>query len=330
MLYPLLLNPVLKERIWGGDGLKNFNKDVHTGQKIGESWEVSGYSNSESVVLNGIHKGRVLSELLKYYKEDLVGQDVYRRYGQQFPLLVKLLDAHDKLSIQVHPDDNYASIHENGTGKTEMWYILDAKPGAQLVYGLKPEVNRESFKYNLEAGTLEKCMNFVYVKSGDCIFIPSGTVHAILDGISLIEIQQSSDLTYRVFDWNRVGADGKQRELHIDKALEVINFSTDENTSNCKVTGEADREVQDTEDYVNQQLVDCEYFTVDAYTIKHDLKISPNHSTFKTFTVIDGQGELKYDNKCNALKKGDSCLIPTKCSDTMISGDLKLVLTEMK
>jgi len=225
-IYPLTFEPVFRDYIWGGRNLETkLGRDLPPGP-VAESWEISAHPSSPTRVDNGPLAGQTLPQVLDLLQLDLVGsrsQPMLER--GKFPLLVKLLDANKPLSVQVHPDDQYAARHEDGElGKTEMWYILHAEPEAHLIYGLKDGVTPDDFRQALEDGALAACLHRLPVKAGDAIFIPSGSLHAVLEGILLAEIQQNSDTTYRVYDWNRVGDDGKPRELHIDKAMDVINF----------------------------------------------------------------------------------------------------------
>ncbi|MEM7347125.1 MAG: type I phosphomannose isomerase catalytic subunit, partial [Chloroflexota bacterium] len=232
-IYPLLFTPVFRDYIWGGRNLETkFGRTIPPGL-VAESWEISGHPSSPTTVENGPFAGKTLPDLLTLLQEELVGHRAKPMLARgKFPLLIKLLDANQPLSVQVHPEDSYAQVHENGElGKTEMWYILHAEPDASLIFGLKPGVTPASFRQAIEAGTLETCLHYLPVKAGDAIFIPAGSVHAIMDGIILAEIQQNSDTTYRVYDWNRVGADGKPRQLHVDRALDVINFNQVEPTA---------------------------------------------------------------------------------------------------
>lgn len=223
--YPMRLTPVLKQAIWGGRNLEQFGRTLPDG-KIAESWEVAAHPNGSSCVVNGMYAGKSLTELTLELGTALVGS-----YGDwavkrgKFPLLVKLIDANDRLSVQVHPKDDYARQNEgNELGKTEMWVLLSAKENAQLIYGVKNGATPESFRQAVENGTVESQLHFVSIKTGDHVSVPAGTVHAIMEGEIIAEIQQNSDTTYRVYDWNRTGADGKPRELHIEKALDVIDF----------------------------------------------------------------------------------------------------------
>ena len=220
-MYPLKFEPILKQTLWGGDKIipfKHLNSDL---KGVGESWEISGVENNESVVANGPDKGLTLADMVRKYREELVGEANYARFGNKFPLLIKFIDAKQDLSIQVHPTDELAKKRHNSMGKTEMWYVLDCVPGAYLYYGFTHEISKEEFAERIKNNTLTEVLNAVPVHKGDCFFIPSGTLHAICQGIVVAEVQQNSNVTYRVYDYGRVGADGKPRALHIEKALDV-------------------------------------------------------------------------------------------------------------
>jgi mannose-6-phosphate isomerase len=223
-LYPLAFEPVLKDYLWGGRNLETlYGRELPPGVDIAESWEISAHPHGDVTVANGPLRGASLAGLTERYGAELVGS--YAAPGP-FPLLVKLLDAHRKLSVQVHPDDDYARRHEDGDlGKSEMWVVLHAEPDAALILGLQPGATKQAFREALEEGRLEEWLHVLRVKAGDAICVPAGTLHAILGGTVIAEIQQNSDATYRVYDWNRTGPDGKPRPLHLDKALDVINFA---------------------------------------------------------------------------------------------------------
>lgn len=224
-IYPLTFQPEFRHYIWGGRNLERLGRTLPDGI-IAESWEISGYHASPTVVDAGPLQGWALTDLVSELGLDLLGQKNRAALARdRFPLLVKLLDANRKLSVQVHPPDTYAYEHENGElGKTEMWYILYAEPGARIIYGVRPGVTRNIFRQELEAGKLEHCMLYLPVHPGDAILLKAGSLHALLEGVMAVEIQQNSDVTYRVYDWNRVDPDGKSRPLHIEKALDVIDF----------------------------------------------------------------------------------------------------------
>jgi mannose-6-phosphate isomerase len=224
-LYPLKFNPILKEKIWGGNKLKSlFNKNAEG--LIGESWELSGVNDAISLVADGSLEGRSLQELIQVFAADLVGEKVYAAYGDTFPLLFKFIDAAKDLSVQLHPDDLLAGKRHNSFGKTEMWYIMAAETDARLIIGFKPNTHKVSYKKALETNSILNRLISEEVQPGDSFFIAPGTVHAIGAGVVLAEIQQTSDITYRIFDWDRPGLDGNMRQLHTEEALEAINFET--------------------------------------------------------------------------------------------------------
>jgi mannose-6-phosphate isomerase len=225
--YPLLFEPVLKHYLWGGRNLEKLGRDLPGNTKVAESWEIAAHKDGMSIVLNGKYKGQTLGNLFSKLGESLVGTNNQWALDRgKFPLLVKLIDANQSLSVQVHPDDAYAMTHEgNELGKFEMWVILDAEPGAEIIYGFREQIDKKTFRKAVDNGTLGQFLHHIPIKKGDHICVPSTTIHAILKGALIAEIQQNSNTTYRVYDWNRLGDDGKPRELHLDKALDVINFA---------------------------------------------------------------------------------------------------------
>ena len=224
-LYPIKISYVAKSRIWGGDNLSKMFGKENEGENIGETWELTVRDDEMSVICDGSCAGMTLGEYIDENKSVLGSK--YK--GGRFPLLIKFIDAMDKLSVQVHPDDDYATLHENDPGKTEMWYIVDAKPGAKIVYGLAEGVSREEFAKAAREGKLDHVMGYKNVKAGETYFIPSGLLHAIGEGIIIAEIQQNSDITYRVYDYDRKDSSGKGRELHVDKSIDVVRpFSQEE------------------------------------------------------------------------------------------------------
>ena len=228
-LYPLTFDPVLKDYIWGGRNLEKLGRELPDGI-IAESWDIAGHEDGTSVVNNGRFAGKLLTEVHQELGLDLIGSNCqWAQDRGKFPLLIKILDANRQLSVQVHPKDPYALEHEgNELGKTEMWVVMDAKPDAKLQLGVKAGTTPEQFRQGIEDGNLEPYLHYVPVKAGDHVCVPAGTLHAIMDGIMIAEIQQNSNTTYRVYDWNRMGADGKPRPLHLDKALDVIDFDKTE------------------------------------------------------------------------------------------------------
>jgi mannose-6-phosphate isomerase len=227
-LYPIRFRPVLKETLWGGSALlERYGKRAGRSTTVGESWEISGVPGSASVVANGFLKGNTLEEITEVYMGDLVGDSVYEKYGNEFPLLIKFIDARDKLSIQVHPDDRLSAERHHAWGKTEMWYVIDAEPGAVIYTGFRRKTTREEYLKYLAEERLDELINITPVARGDVFFIPAGMVHAIGAGVILTEIQQTSDVTYRIYDWNRLDHTGKPREMHTTLALDAINFGLD-------------------------------------------------------------------------------------------------------
>ena len=307
-IYPLTFEPVFRDYIWGGRNLETKLGRTLPPGIVAESWEISGHPSSPTQVDNGPLAGRTLPELLELSGVDLVGNRSQAMLDRgKFPLLIKLLDANKPLSVQVHPNDAYANAHENGElGKTEMWYILYAKPDAHLIYGLKAGVTPNSFRQALEAGQLESCLHQLPVKAGDTIFIPSGSVHAIMGGILLAEIQQNSDTTYRVYDWNRLGADGKPRPLHIDKALDVINFDQVE-------PGPVSPQLLEVSNGLRRDLITtCPYFNVERVSSEPGTAFSGkcDGSTFEIWAVLSGQGRVAWSGAPVELQAVRFALLP--------------------
>jgi mannose-6-phosphate isomerase len=295
-IYPLTFSPVFRDYIWGGRNLETIlGREIPAGI-VAESWEISGHPSSPTRVDNGPMAGKTLPEILELLGLALVGRRSQAMLARgRFPLLIKLLDANKPLSVQVHPDDDYARQHENGElGKTEMWYILYAKPDAHLIYGLKAGVTPEKFYQSLEAGNLEACLHRLPVKAGDAVFIPAGSVHAILEGILLAEIQQNSDTTYRVYDWNRVGTDGKPRPLHIDQAMDVINFEQIEPTTSPVKLVEENKELR------HEVIAACPYFNVEKFTFyKENGSFTGvcNGATFEIWGAISGHSRVLWSGQ---------------------------------
>jgi len=311
LLYPLRFFPIYVERVWGGDNLKRLFGREFQGNRIGESWEVACHPHGTSVVCNGPLKGKSLKDIIDTYGRRLLGDKLTQRDIDRFPLLVKLLDANDVLSVQVHPDDSYAMKNENGElGKCEMWYVISAKPGSKIVYGLKKGVTKDIFKDALEKGTLENCLNFVEVSPGDVFDVPAGMVHALGAGVVVAEIQQNSDTVYRVYDWNRVGLDGKPRELHINKALDVIDFSEKYKAEKTKGLAVGNKVF----------FVANRYFAVELIKINGRYDDRADGSKFAIYTVVSGSGKIVYDGGELELKSGDSVLIPACLGKYSIAG----------
>lgn len=266
-----------------------------------ESWEVASHKNGESTVCSGADDGKTITELTKIYKEKLLGDKVYQGDDTKFPLLIKLIDAKDNLSVQVHPDDEYANKNENGEyGKTEMWYVMEADEGAGLIYGFKEDISKEEFKNAILNNTLLELVNFVECKKGDYFFIPSGMLHAIGKGLLIAEIQQNSDTTYRVYDYDRRDKDGNARELHIDKAIDVTNLKK------SVLTGAKNEGV----------IVDCEYFTTEKIDLDGNKVYEVDKNRFETLMICEGEAIINGETYI----KGDTLLIPAYIGNVEISG----------
>ncbi|MFP3860852.1 MAG: type I phosphomannose isomerase catalytic subunit [Bacteroidales bacterium] len=302
-LYPLKFKPIYKEKIWGDQRLKSvLNKEIPSDKKIGESWEISAVQDNISVVSNGFLAGNNLQELIEVYMADLVGENNYKKYGIEFPLLIKFIDADDVLSIQVHPDDELAKKRHNAYGKTEMWYVVEAEKDAELIAGFNKEMTKEEYLKNLQNNTLPEILNKEKVKAGDVFFLPAGRIHAIGAGILLAEIQQTSDVTYRIFDWNRKGQDGKPRELHTELAVDAIDYNYYED---YRTTYEKNKNK-------TTNLANCQYFTTnilefDKVVEKELIKID----SFVIYMCMDGKAELEYhEGERETIEKGETVLIP--------------------
>ncbi len=333
-IYPLKFHEIFKEKIWGGRRLEScLGKSIPKNKLIGESWEIADHGKDISIVKNGMLKGENLKKLIKNFKKEIIGKDVKLSRGGRFPLLFKYIDASQKLSIQVHPDDEYACLNERDeTGKTEAWYVVWAKPGAQLVCGLKEDVNRNILKEAIKSKKIGNYLNYVTVYKGDLIFIPPGTVHTIMGDVILAEIQQNSDLTYRIYDWGRIDKYGKSRELHIDKALDVIDFSL---VRNYKIEPLS---ININGNIINYFIV-CEKFVVELCEITDIYKLNCDGSKFYTLSVLEGNGEIFYEeefasklgpvNKVN-IKKGETVLLPASLGKTVIKTDNTLRDNKLK
>ena len=289
-LYPLFFEPVLKNYIWGGRNLEKLGRSLPENERVAESWEIAAHDDGMAVVKNGTYAGMELGELLNQLGEVLVGKNnEWALKRGKFPLLVKLIDANKNLSVQVHPDDDYAKRYEgNELGKSEMWVILDAKPGAEIVYGLDEHITKERFKKAIKDGDLGEYLHRVEIKQGDHVCVPSGTLHAILEGALLAEIQQNSNTTYRVFDWNRVGDDGEPRELHVEKALDVIDFNQ------VKKALPLPQEKESEIGFSVENLCRNQYFTTDRYYLEEGATIDGlcDGSTLEIWGLLSGTIKL--------------------------------------
>ncbi len=320
-LYPLKFSPILKERIWGGRKLVDLFAKKANSEMIGESWELCGLPDNESIVSNGHLAENNLAELIEVYMGDLVGDEIFDKYGEEFPLLFKLIDAQDNLSIQVHPNDDLAAERNIGLGKSEMWYVLHAEPNASLILGFNEPCSSEIYQDALEVGNVETLLKKVEVHAGDCFFIPAGLVHAIGKGLLIAEIQQSSDTTYRIYDYNRVDASGNHRELHVEEALESINFDKyhESDRKNRKVLNQS------------MELVNCEYFTTNKISFDRPMRLDYSEiDTFKVYMCVDGDVIIETaGNEQVVLSKGETCLIPANIVDVLLHPKSEATILEV-
>jgi mannose-6-phosphate isomerase len=322
MFYPLKFQPVFKDYIWGGRNLEQLGKKLPTGI-VAESWEISCHPNGVSVVSNGEFTGTTLPDLIAKFGREIIGTALPDKDIAKFPLLVKLIDANDKLSVQVHPDDTYAFSHENGElGKNEMWHILSAKPGAKLIYDVIPGTNPEIFAQAVKENQIANCLKSVEVFTGDTLNIPAGLIHAIGEGIVLAEIQQNSDTTYRVFDYNRVDKNGQPRPLHIEKAKEVIDFnSTDRQEKAVGLTIKIDA-------YSSKKyLIANKYFAVELLDIHGSIVENADGSKFYIYLLTEGEGQLKFSGGTLSVTRGDSLMIPATMGLYSLEGCFKALKT---
>jgi len=301
-LYPMKFKPVFKDKIWGGMKIKTIlGMNYSPLPNCGEVWVLSGIEGNTSEVANGFLKGNELNELIEVYMGDLVGDTVYEKFGNEFPILIKFIDANDYLSIQVHPNDDLAVKRKIAYGKSEMWYILQADENAELISGFNQKINKESYLKHLQNKTLKQILNVEKVKKDEVFYIPAGRVHALGPGLLLAEIQQTSDTTYRIYDWDRLDDKGNLRELHVEEALDAIDFNV------------YDHYKTDYQSIINKtvNLVETPYFTTNILEL--DKKLEKNYEELDSFVIFvctQGRGELHYDSEKLEFKKGEVVLLP--------------------
>ena len=320
ILYPIKFKPILQQKIWGGNKLiTELNKKSNI-LNIGESWEISNVDNFVSKVVNGELKGDSLTALIRQFKGKLVGEKVYRVFRDKFPLLFKFIDANDDLSIQLHPNDKLAKKRHNSFGKTEMWYVVNAGNDSKLYAGFSRKINQEVYLKNFNQGDILDVIHVDKVKKGDAFFIDAGTIHAIGKDILIAEIQQTSDITYRIYDWDRVDSEGKQRELHTNLALEALDFSK---VGSCKL----DYNIE-----VNKpnQIYSCKYFTTNKLKINNSLNRDIKAiDSFIVYMCIEGEGAISVEGRKEKIKKGETLLIPGVANYVNISTDNEVNLLEV-
>ena len=306
-MYPIKFENLYYEKIWGGRDLEHFRDNLPEGQ-IGESWDIACHTNGTGVVENGEFKGMTFHNLIKEKGHLLVGKKVNL---EKLPLLIKLINSREKLSVQVHPGDEYAEKYEGDYGKTEAWYVMEAKPNAHLIVGTK-DCTKDEFEGAIESGEVEKYLNKIDVKKGDCFLINSGLIHAICEGVTIVEIQQNSDVTYRVYDY------GRDREIHVDKALDVANFSLEcENLSS--------KEETKFKGYKSSLLCENKYFGIEKITVEDSFRNISNIDKFDMITCVDGEGIIVGKSFEEKIKMGDSYLIPATLGEYAIKGHLAIL-----
>lgn len=308
-LYPLKFSPILKDKIWGGQKLKTILNKESDLPNIGESWEISDVEGDTSIVSNGSLTGHSLKNLLETFKGHLVGDKNYRIFGNKFPLLIKFIDAREDLSIQLHPNDELAAKRHHSFGKTEMWYTLQADEGSNLIVGFNQDMTPEKYLSHLEDKTLTEILNFDEVKVGDTYFIEVGRIHAIGAGVMVAEIQQTSDITYRVYDWDRVDDDGNERELHNDLAIDAFDFNMPDNF----------RVAYSKAENQSNQMVSCPYFTTSYLKVTEALKKKNEHDSFIIYMCVEGDAEILVNGISESIKKGETILIPAAITDYEIA-----------
>ena len=319
--YPIKFNPILKEKIWGGEKLKTWFNKKSTRNDIGESWEVSDVNGNISIVSNGVLKEKSLKTLLSTYKAELVGEKVYKAFGNNFPLLIKFIDAKEALSIQVHPNDQLANERHNSFGKTEMWYVMQAETEGNLIVGFNKNTSKEAYVKYLEEKKLLEILNQEKVYKGDVYFIPTGRIHAIGAGVLLAEIQQTSDITYRVYDWDRLDDEGNSRELHTELALDAIDYSAQNEYKTTYV-----KELN-----ASSPLVNCQYFTTNIIVINATLNVNnTNKDSFIIYMCVEGEVTIKNDDFEEVkLLKGETVLIPAILKEYQLIASEKSELLEV-
>ncbi|NQX85276.1 MAG: class I mannose-6-phosphate isomerase [Flavobacteriaceae bacterium] len=303
-LYPLKFHPILKDKIWGGQKLRAFNKQSD-GVNIGESWEISDLEDDVSIVSNGVFSGLSLKQLIKTHKGDLLGLKNYALFGDKFPLLIKFIDAESALSVQLHPNDALAKERHNAFGKTEMWYVMQADTNANLIIDFKEQIDAEIYLKHLNDKRLPEILNYENVSEGDAFFIKVGRVHAIGAGVLLAEIQQTSDITYRIYDWDRTDDQGNYRTLHTDLAIDAINFKMPNDFKK-----HYSNRVNTSNDIVNCQYFKTAFLPIEGKVIKHNIKDS-----FYIYMCVDGEASIVVEDLEVALKQGETALVPACVKD---------------
>lgn len=309
-LYPLKFETVLKEKVWGGNALvTRFNKRATGSQLIGESWDLSAVADNQSVISNGFLAGNNIEELIEVYMGDITGDSIFEKFGNEFPLLIKFIEAREDLSIQVHPNNDLAKKRHNAYGKTEMWYILESEPGSKIYTGFKDGVTKEVYEEALRNGKIEELLNVETTDAGDAFFTPAGRVHAIGAGIVLVEIQQTSDITYRIYDWNRKSSGKGKRELHTDLALDAIDFKQS-GTNKIRLEPVINKTIN---------LVNCEFFN--ANILRFNKAIDKEYyfnDSFVVYICLEDEFLICCDGNSEKVKKGETVLLPAMIKEVTL------------
>lgn len=313
---PLKFHPYLKTVIWGGEKICEYKGIESAGPTIGESWEISMVPGHESVVATGTYEGKTIAELINAFSEELLGEKVVKKYGNTFPLLVKLIDANDNLSVQVHPDDNLAKERHGCQGKTEMWYIIDAEKGATIFAGLCKTMTPEEYRQRIADNTIMETLASHSSEPGDVFYLPAGRVHAIGAGNLLAEIQETSDITYRIYDYDRRDKDGNPRELHTELAVDAIDYKVYDNYKNP----------HDTEQEDEITLADCEHFITKRVLMKGETEFDLDGESFTILMCITGEGEIEYGKEKMGIKQGETVLLPATMKKFKVNGVGKLLV----
>jgi len=314
--YPIKFEPILKDKIWGGDKLVNKLNKKSNLKDIGESWEISDVKGNVSVVENGLLKGKSLKELLEIYTSDLIGKNNFANFGTNFPLLIKFIDAKRDLSVQVHPNDALSKKRHNSFGKTEMWYIMQADTGSRLILGFNKTITANDYVKLLEEKKIMSVINDVPVEKGDAFFIETGTVHAIGAGIVLAEIQQTSDITYRIYDFDRLDDTGNERELHTELAIDALNFSDKIDTV---------RNYSSTKNSLNE-VVNCKYFKTNFIPVEDTMELDyAATDSFVIFICVEGNATISVEGTAETINFGETILIPAIAKNVIINGNCNLL-----
>lgn len=319
-LYPLKFNPILKDKIWGGEKLGSvLKKPIGNSTNCGESWEISGVPGNISTVSEGSLKGSLLTDLINEYKGDLIGKRVYNTFGDKFPLLIKFIDANDDLSIQVHPDDELGMKRHSSFGKTEMWYVVDSEEGATLISGFNKPVDKEEYLKIFDAGNITEILNREDVHNDDVFFLPAGRVHTIGKGLLIAEIQQTSDITYRIYDFDRVDSEGNSRELHVEEALDAIDFEYYEEYKTIYDKGASEVEIGNSQYFITNRL-------------QSENSIMRNYEAYDSCVILmclEGEGEINFEGGYMSFELGDSILVPNSILDIEIKPSKESKLLEV-